>query len=161
MSYKIEEIKPNSAKAVWNIAYVCAATDGSISREEHVGIVNTFKMTAALISSEAKLATASGQDPIETEKEAFDRNTEFFEMWLQGGITSIDDDFVKYSMSLLTDDVWRSFAVAVALFSCSMDGLDDNENAMIAKLVTEWNVNKEDIEFWLQNIITVAKTGTL
>ena len=42
MSYKIEDIKPNSAKAVWNIAYTCAAADGSISQEEHVGMVNTF-----------------------------------------------------------------------------------------------------------------------
>ena len=68
MSYKIEDIKPNSAKAVWNIAYACAAADGSISKEEHVGMVNTFKITAALTSVAAK---ESGQDPIEAEKEAF------------------------------------------------------------------------------------------
>tara|TARA_B100000614_G_C14285657_1_gene385518 strand:+ start:85 stop:561 length:477 start_codon:yes stop_codon:yes gene_type:complete len=158
MSYKIEDIKPNSAKAVWNIAYTCAAADGSISKEEHVGMVNTFKITAALTSVAAK---ESGQDPIEAEKEAFDRQQDFTEMWLKGGITTIDDDFIKYSMSLLTDDVWRSFAVGVALFSCSMDGLDENENSLIANLVEEWNVNPDEISIWLDKIITVAKTGSL
>jgi len=158
MSFQVEDIKPNSAKAVWHIAYMCAASDGAISKEEHVAMVNTYKITAALTSV---AANKSGQDPIEAEKEAFDRQEEFIEMWVKGGITTIDDDFIKYALSLLTDDIWRAFAVAVALFACSMDGLEDNEDTLIGMLMEEWDVNFNDVQVWLDQIISVATTGKL
>tara|TARA_Y100001980_G_C14368986_1_gene174499 strand:- start:104 stop:580 length:477 start_codon:yes stop_codon:yes gene_type:complete len=158
MSFKPEDIKPNSAKAVWHVAYMCAASDGSISNEEHIGMVNTYKITSALTSVVAK---AAGLDPDAAQKEAFDRQEEFLEMWVKGGITSIDDDFVKYSLSLITDSVWRDFAVAVALFSCSMDGLDDNEDSLIGMIMEEWDVDTEEVQIWLEKILKVAKTGSL
>ena len=158
MSFDIKDIKPNSAKAVWHVAYLCAASDGSISKEEHVGMVNTYKITAALVSVAAK---RSGLDPAEAEKDAFDRQEEFLEMWLKGGITSIDDDFVKYSLSLITDDIWKSFAVAVAMFACSMDGLDESEESAVGMLMEEWDVDFQDVEAWLSKILQVATTGKL
>ena len=156
MKFTKEDIPENSGLAVWHFAYIAAAGDGQISREESIGLVNTMKLTAGLT---AIFAASAGEDPAAAKRAFIDDSLELAKFW--SGDHVIDNAFVEQALNLITASPWKEYAVAVALFTAAQDGLDDGEASIMGLAMDRWEPDMDEVDRWIEKITKVATTGTL
>ena len=151
MKFTKDTIPENSGLAAWHFAKLVSAMDGQISKEEHIGLVNTMKVTVAI---SAVIAANKGEDPEEAQNSFMENKTDLLKFWNDPG--PIDDAFIDHALGLITDPVWANFAIAVALFSASYDGLDDSESFLMDKAFETWGCEEEEVTKYLGWLVKVA-----
>ena len=151
MEFTKDDIPKNSCLSGWHFAKLVSAMDGQITMEEHIGLVNTMKVSFAI---SAAIANIKGEDPEEAQKSFMENKTDLLEFWNDPG--PIDDAFIDHALGLITDPVWANFAIAVALFSASYDGLDDSESFLMDKAFEIWGCDDEEVSKYLGWLVKVA-----
>ena len=152
MEFTKDDIPKNSGLAAWHFAKLVSAMDGKITKEEHLGLVNTMKVTVA---AAVGIAANKGEDPKEAEQSFLDNHLDLTKFWLEG--FSIDDAFIDHALGLITEPIWANLSIAIAMFASGVDGLEDSESWLLGKAFETWGCEEEVVSNNLDILVKAAK----
>ena len=151
MEFTKDDIPKNSGLAVWHFAKLVSAMDGKITESEHLGLVNTMKVTAGVAAS---MAANEGENPEEAMQSFLDSSEDLTRFWNDPG--PIDDAFIDHALGLITKPIWANFAIAVATFASGVDEWQEPETWLIEKAFQTWECEEEEAGKWFIELAKVA-----
>ena len=152
MKFTKDNIPENSGLAAWHFAKLVSAMDGEITKEEHLGLVNTMKVT---IAAAVGIAANKGEDPKEAEQSFLDNHLDLTKFWLED--LTIDDAFIDHALGLITEPIWANLSMAIAMFASGVDGLDDAESWLLGKAAETWGCEEEVV---INNLEILGKAAS-